>query len=305
MFDLKQLQCFVAVGEELHFGRAAKRLHMTQPPLSRHIQLLEFELQAKLLERTSRVVRLTPAGKSFLQEAVRVLALVQSATLSTQRIARGDAGLIRLAFTAGSSYSFLPKLLTQASESLHDIQVVLTEMVSRQQVEALHSSVIDIGLQRSPQAMQGLDRLCVAREKMVLAIPRNHALARGRLPKLADLAGEPFITFSPIDGHYFYALIDSLFARASITPRYVQQVSQIHSILALVSAGMGIALVPESARALHFGGIVLRQLKSDAVYADLHLVWRTDNDNPALPIFTSLVRRQFAITEKSQGKRSA
>jgi DNA-binding transcriptional LysR family regulator len=299
MFDLKQLQCFIAVGEELHFGRAAKRLHMTQPPLSRQIQLLEFELQARLLERTSRVVRLTPAGKVFLREAVHLLALAQSATLSAQRVAQGDAGVIRLGFTAGSSYSFLPKLLTLTSESLKDVQVVLTEMVSRQQVEALHARAIDIGLQRSPQPADGLERLRVAREKMILAIPRHHPLARGRLPKLADLAGEPFITFSPIDGYYFYQLIDGLFTRASITPRYVQQISQIHSILALVSAGMGIALVPESAQALHFGGIALRQLKDETVYADLHLVWRKDNDNPALPIFTSLARRHLAVIERS------
>jgi DNA-binding transcriptional LysR family regulator len=298
MFDLKQLQCFVAVGQELHFGRAAKRLHMTQPPLSRHIQLLEFELQIQLLVRTSRSVRLTPAGKAFLQEAIRILALVQSSAISAQRIAHGEAGLIRLGFTAGSSYGFLPNLLTRASASLKDINIVLSEMVTTQQVEALQSNAIDAGLQRLPAAQQGLETICVARERMMLAVPRNHRLAKGRLPVLADLRDEPFITFSPRDGHYFFQLIDGLFAGAAISPRYVQQISQIHSILALVSAGMGIAMVPESARMLHFGGSVLRQLKMHAVFADLHLVWRKDNGNPALPVFIDLVRSHFMIGNK-------
>lgn len=304
MFDLKQIRCFVAVGQELHFGRAAERLNMTQPPLSRHIQLLEFELQAKLLERTSRVVRLTPAGKTFLQEATRILALAQSATLNVQRIASGDAGLLRLAFTAGSSYNFLPQLLIQASESLQDVQVELTEMVSRQQVEALNAGLIDVGLQRSSQPQEGLSRLRVVRERMVLAIPRTHTLAHGRLPRLADLVNEPFITFSPVDGLYFYELIDTLFARAAITPRYVQKVSQIHSILALVSADMGIALVPESARALHFDGIALRQFKTDALYADLHLVWSKENQNPILPVFMDIANRHFAVAERPSKQRS-
>ena len=299
MLDLRQMQCFVAVAEELHFGRAARRMHMTQPPLSRHIQLLEHELQLQLLHRTSRSVRLTPAGKAFLQEAVRILAMVQSSAASARRIANGEAGLIRVGFTAGSSYSFLPRLLTRATASMKDVHIALTEMVTRQQLEALESNTIDIGLQRMPTAQEGMESVCVAREKMMLAIPRHHPLAKGRLPALSDLSGEPFITFSPRDGHYFYRLIDELFASASIFPRYVQQVSQIHSILALVSAGLGVAMVPESARLLHFSGSVLRQVKMPPVYADLHLVWKADNDNPALPIFTQMVRKDLALPGKA------
>lgn len=299
MIDLKQMQCFVAVAEELHFGRAARRMHMTQPPLSRHIQLLEHELQIQLLYRTSRSVRLTPAGKAFLQEAVRILAMVQSSSESARRIANGEAGLLRLGFTAGSSYSFLPKLLTRASSSMKDTHIALTEMVTRQQLEALESNTIDIGLQRMPMAQEGLETICVVRERMMLAIPKHHRLAKGRLPSLSDLRGEPFITFSPRDGHYFYQLIDELFASASIFPRYVQQVSQIHSILALVSAGLGVAMVPESAQMLHFSGSVLRHMKMQPVHADLHLVWNKDNDNPALPVFTEMVRTELAVGSRN------
>jgi len=303
MFDLKQLQCFVAVGEELHFGKAARRLNMTQPPLSRHIQLLEHEIKIQLLLRTSRSVRLTAAGKAFLKEAIRILALVESSAASAQRIARGEAGLLRLGFTAGSSYSFLPKLLSATAGSLGDVHIVLAEMVTRQQVEALQSNAIDIGLQRVSTAPDDLQMLLVARERMMVALPRHHRLSKGRLPTLGDLRAEPFITFSPRDGHYFYQLVDGLFSAASIAPRYVQQISQIHSILALVSSGMGVAIVPESARMLHFSGSVLRHLKLPPVYADLHVVWRKDNDNPALPAFIDLVREHFVIGNHSSRRR--
>ena len=295
MFDLKQMRCFVAVGEELHFGRAAKRMNMTQPPLSRQIQLLEFELQLKLLSRTSRSVRLTPAGKSFLRESIRLLALTEAAALNARRIAQGQSGMIRLGFTAGSSYEFLPKLLSRTSTSLKEVEIVLTEMVSKQQIEAIASNSIDVGLHRFSFVPEGFESICVVREKMLLALPRNHRLVKGRLPIGKDLAGEPFITFSPRDGYYFYHLIDSFFASQSIAPNYVQHVSQIHSILALVSTGMGVALVPESARLLRYRGVILRQMRHQPPYAELHLVWNKDCDNPAVPSLVQLARSSFEV----------
>ena len=300
MFDLKQLQCFVAVGEELHFGRAATRMNMTQPPLSRQIQLLEHDLQLQLLSRTSRSVRLTFAGRSFLREAVRILATVEAASAAAKRIARGQSGVLRLGFTAGSSYEFLPKLLSRANTALKDIELVLTEMVSKQQLEALSSNSIDMGLQRMPIAREGVERICVARERMVVAVPRAHRLARGKLPSLEDLAGEPLIMFSPLDGYYFYHLIDALFARMPVPPRYIQHVSQIHSILALVSAGLGMALVPESARLLRYKGVMLRRMRQPLPPAELHLVWNRATDNPAVATVEQIVRQHFAIPEHAR-----
>lgn len=295
MFDLKQLRCFIAVGEELHFGRAAKRVNMTQPPLSRQIQLLEHELQVKLLARTSRSVRLTPAGKAFMQEAVRILGLAESAGLIVKRIASGNSALIRIGFTAGSSYEFLPRLLTKMASSLKDIEFVLTEMVSKQQVEALKTNSIDVGLHRMPTAEKGFESLRVARERMMLAVPLSHRLAKGRLPDQRDLAGEPFITFSPNDGYYFYHLIDSFFTPPAAPPAYVQYVSQTHSILALVSAGVGVAMVPESARLMRYRGLVLRHMKRPPPQAELHLVWNKEAINPAIPAFVQLVRQYFRV----------
>ena len=200
MFDLKQLQCFVAVGEELHFGRAAKRMYMTQPPLSRHIQLLEHELQIQLLVRTNRSVKLTLAGSAFLKEARQLLALAENAASSAQRIAAGKSGLLNLGFTGGSSYSFLPRMLASTNASLNNIDIVLHEMMTRNLVEALHAHAMDISLLRLTSPPNDLEFACVAREPLMLAVPSGHRLATGRMPTLKDIAAEPFITFHPIDG---------------------------------------------------------------------------------------------------------
>lgn len=294
MFDLKQLRCFIAVGEELHFGRAARRINMTQPPLSRQIQLLEHELQVELIARTSRSVKLTPAGKAFMQEAARILGLAESAGIIVKRIANGNGGLVRLGFTAGSSYEFLPKLLTKMAASLKDTELVLTEMVTKQQIEALRTNSIDLGLHRMPTPQEGFETIRVARERMMLAVPLSHRLAKGRLPDLDDLAGEPFITFPPQDGYYFYHLIDSFFTPPT-SPTYVQYVSQIHSILALVSAGIGVAMVPESAQLMRYRGIVLRHMKRSPPRAELHLVWNKGANNPAISAVAQLVRQHFQV----------
>jgi DNA-binding transcriptional LysR family regulator len=294
MFDLRQLQCFVAVGEELHFRRAALRMHMTQPPLSRQIRLLEYEMQVQLFVRTNRSVKLTPAGRAFLSEARRLLALAENAAASAQRIARGDSGLLNLGFTAGSSYSFLPRLLAHTNVYLKNIDIVLHEMMTRDQIEALHAHAIDISVLRRIFEATNIEVACVAREMMMLAVPRGHRFASGRMPTLEDLKGEPFITFSPSDGPYFYELVERLFRNAGVPTQYVQRVGQIHSILALVSAGQGIALVPESARALQFNRVLIRKIKMPPVFAELFLAWAKDNPNPALPPFRRVVLKQFA-----------
>jgi DNA-binding transcriptional LysR family regulator len=261
--------------------------------------MLEQALKIKLLTRTSRTVRLTPAGRAFLPEARRILALTESAAIAARRIAKGESGLIRMGFTAGSSYSFLPRLLALANSSLKGFGVVLNEMVTMQQMEALHTNRIDFGLVRPPIDRRDLGVACVAREPLVLAVPSKHRFATGPAPSMRDLKGEPFITFSPVEGRYFYELIEKMFRKAGISARYVQYISQVHSILALVSAGIGIALVPETAKKLHFEGAVLRELASPPVFAQLFLVWLSENDNPALPAFRDLVLKHFAVPSLS------
>jgi DNA-binding transcriptional LysR family regulator len=282
--DLHQLRCFVAVAEELHFGRAAARLNMTQPPLSRQIQVLEHTLDAPLFDRTSRSVRLTPAGRGFLVEAQRILKLAASAALVANRVAAGKSGLIKVGFTAAAAYTFVPELIAACRAKLPEIELVLREMVTSDQIEALESGQIDVGLVRPPVARPELDAVRVVSEPLLAALPKGHALARKKTLAIRDFDDQPFIMYSPFESRYFYDLLVTQFTTARILPRYVQHLSQIHSVLALVRAGLGLALVPKSAAALQFAGVVLRPVRLRPVRpVELFLVWRRDHGMPALP----------------------
>jgi len=284
MFDLNQLRCFVTVAEELHFGRAAARLNMTQPPLSRQIQVLEHIVEAPLLDRTSRSVRLTPAGRSFLPEARRILKLAESASQVARRIALGKTGSIKIGFTATSAYGFMPDLVAACRTRLPEIDLSLKEMVSGDQMEALVSGQIDIGLLRPPIGRPEFAAMRVVAERLLVAFPQGHALAEGETVVPKQLDGQPFIMYSPYESRYFHDLVVTLFTRADTLPRYVQHLSQIHSILAMVCAGLGLAIVPEAATNLNFRGVDLRPLHvAGPPPVETYLVWRRDDENPLLP----------------------
>ena len=284
MFEFSQLRCFVVLAEELHFGRAAARLHMTQPPLSRQIQLLEHQIGAQLVERSSRNVHLTASGRGFLPEAREILRLAESASLSARRVSRGEAGSINIGFTASSGYRFLPGLILACRERLPDVDLILKEMVTMEQIEALASGRLDLAILRPNAATADFETRCVAREPLVLALPEKHPLATGRLPKLADFDHAPFLTYSPIEARYFHDLVAGTFSRAGVHPDYTQHVAQIHSILALVRADLGAALIPEAATSLRFEGVAFRTVQKirPARPVELYMAWKKDNDNPAL-----------------------
>lgn len=291
MFELSQLRCFVAVAEELHFGRAAVRLNMTQPPLSRQIQILERVLDVVLLERSNRTVKLTPAGESFLAEARRLLKLAESAALLAKRVANGKAGSINIGFTATSAYSYVPELVAACRRELPDVEVSLKEMVSGDQLKRLDSGEIDVGLLRPPIPRNGLSAFRVTAEPLIAAVNAGHSLARSETIAIEDLAAEPFIMYAPYEARYFHDLLVELFSRAGLVPNYVQHLAQIHSILAMVHSGVGVALVPQAAMNLHFSGVVLRPVDLPKQRpAELFFVSREDNDNPLLPIVAALAR---------------
>ncbi|MEH3118143.1 MAG: LysR family transcriptional regulator [Methylorubrum populi] len=292
MFDLGHARSFVAVAEELHFGRAAARLNLTQSPLSRQVQMLERALGVDLLERSTRAVRLTPAGRTFLAEAHRVLAAVDSAEQVTRRTARGESGLVRLGFTAASAYRTLPRLVAHLRARLPGIDLMLEEMVSGEQILALEGNRIDLALLRpSPALAEGaIAAVPLARERLVLAVPRNHALAAGRAPTVRDLHGEPFVTWSPRGGRYFIDLLDALFEASGVRPRVVQRVNQVHAMLALVGAGLGVALVPEGVRGVRVADVALRSIRLPATARpELLLASRKDDPNPCLDAVRSAV----------------
>lgn len=277
MLELNQLRCFMIVAEELHFGRAAVRLHMTQPPLSRQVQLLEQRLGVTLLERTSRVVRLTSAGRSFLADARQILRLAENAALAVQRAARGESGSVTMGFTAASGYGVMPGMIAQCRARVPDVEVNLREMVTSEQIEALAAGTLDLALLRPHASLKAFESLRLIREPLVAALPTTHPLARGRRdPVVSDFEGTPFVMYSPLEARYFHELVATAFATAGVKPDYTQYASQIHTILALVAAGLGAALGPEAATSLHFEGVTFRPVRNlrSMKSVELYVAWK-------------------------------
>ena len=282
MFTLDQARSFIAVAEELHFGRAAVRLNMTQPPLSRQIQKLEREVRVELLERDSRKVVLTAAGSAFLTEARKLVAAAERAPHTARRIAQGSTGILRIGFTAASGFSLLGPLLRGIAEDLPGLDVELQELVTSEQLRALSTGDLDLGLARPPFDTDRFESRLLSAEDLRLAVPAGHPLERlGRPVTSADLRDTPLILHSPTEARYFYDLAVRLMPVDH--HNVIHTVSQVLTMVALVAAGRGVAFVPESARLLRLEGVAYLELADvlpDAV--ELHAIWSRDATNPAL-----------------------
>lgn len=283
MFEISQLRCFVAVAEELHFSRAAERLNMTQPPLSRQIRLLEHHVGVSLLDRNSRGVRLTAAGKAFLPDAARILRAAEEAVVNARRVAKGEQGSLAIGFTSASGYGLLPEVVRRLRERLPGISLTLKEVVSTMQVEALNAGELDLGLMRPHAINAELESMPLVTESLMLAIHEREADAWPLEPTLHCLHGKPFVMYSPHEARPFYQMLSSRFARAGVVPDIVEHVGQIHTMLALVRAGVGAALIADGAARLKFDGIVMRRMETEPV--EMVCTWRRDNDNPVLDVF--------------------
>ncbi|SDF83245.1 DNA-binding transcriptional regulator, LysR family [Blastococcus aurantiacus] len=290
-FTLEQLRGFLAVAEELHFGRAATRLKMTQPPLSRQIQKLERAVGAQLLERDNRRVTLTAAGEVFLGEARRLLSLADTAPELARRVSSGSHGVVRIGFTAASTYGTLGRLLDEVERALPDIGLDLHEMVTREQVAALVNEEIDLGLARPPFDAETFGSRLLHREALLVAVPAGHRLAGlGRDAVADDLAAEPVVMHSPTQARYFYDLVVSMVPAAS--QNAVHTVSQVLTMLWLVAAGRGIAFVPGSAARLPIEGVEFIRLETPVPEpVELHLLWVRESRNPALGRVLDLLER--------------
>ena len=283
MFTFDQLAGFIAVAEELHFGRAAERLNMTQPPLSRQIQKLEKGIGTDLLERDNRKVQLTAAGRAFLDEARRLMALADRAPVTARRIATGRSGLLRIGFTAASGFSILGPLLEEIAEIVPDVDIDLQELVTGEQIQGLLTGGLDLGLARPPFDRDIFDSHLLYREALVLAVPSDHALAGlNRDVTEEDLREEPLIMHSPTKATYFYDLVVRMLPiqHANV----IHTVSQILTMVSLVAARRGVAFVPHSATLLAIKGVdflPLAGMESEQP-VELHAIWNRKIENPAL-----------------------
>lgn len=297
MFELAQLRCFTTVATELNFRRAAERLNMTQPPLSRQIQLLEHHLGVALFTRSTRSVALTAAGRAFFVEAQNLLERAQQAAASAKRFAEGDIGSVTISFVGSAVYEFLPKVIAEARLKQPQVKISLEEMNTYQQHEAMRARRIDLGIVRSPLMEPGFATECLVREPFLLAVPSGHPLASADSVRVSDLDGEPFLMYSHAAYPPFNELLTGMFRSARVAPQYVQWLGSSLTILALVNAGMGLALVPRCAASVVFKGVTFREIDlGEGVQSELHLIWRSDNDNPAFAMLLDAIRGAVAET---------
>jgi DNA-binding transcriptional LysR family regulator len=291
--DLRQLRYFVAVAEERHFGRAASRLAMTQPPLSQQIMALEETLGAALFARTRRSVELTPVGRDLLPEVRRLLTLADSLPALAQSLARGEAGELSLAFVSTADYGLLPQLMRAFTERYPGVRLQLVESTSDIQVEELIAGRVDAGLMIPPVPPRyagQLSYLPLMREPMIVAISDDTARQLGGEVPLAALADLPLVVFPRRLAPAFYDIIMDCYARAGLTPRIGQEAIQMQTIVSLVSAGMGVALVPRSLCNLRRTGVVYRPLRDAEPLVETGLLWRSDDVSPVLGGFVEVAR---------------
>lgn len=288
--ELRHLRYFVAVAEELHFSRAAERLHIAQPPLSQQIQQLEQELGVELFHRrTKRQVQLTDAGRVLLQESYRILAQLEQAIRNTQRTGKGEMGQLVVGFTSSVAYSVLPTILQKFRESFSEVELVLQELTTTQQEQALSDRRIQVGFGHPPFDDR-LSRECVLQESLVLALPEAHPLAMQTEVSVRSLAHESFILFPRHLGLGFYDLIVNFCQQADFIPRVTQEAIQMQTIIGLISAGMGISLVPSSLQNLRRAGVVYRKLKESTPKVETSVVWRREDASSVLREFLKVVR---------------
>lgn len=294
MFELSQLRCFTTVATELNFRRAAERLNMTQPPLTRQIQLLEHQIGAALFTRNTRSVRLTAAGRAFFLEAQNLLAQAEMAAQSARRFAQGDIGSVTISFVGSAVYEFLPKVVAHARERQPNVHIALLEMNTAQQHEALRAGRIDLGIVRSAMQETGVCSERLVREPFVLALPRAHPLANASEVSVQALEAQPFLMYSHDAYAPFNELLTGMFRSAGVAPAYVQWLGSSLTMLALVNAGLGLALVPRCAANVAFRDVVFRDIVlAPWVCSELHLIWREDNDNPAMKLLLEAIRDSF------------
>ncbi|MFM9436636.1 DNA-binding transcriptional LysR family regulator [Janthinobacterium sp. CG_23.3] len=293
--ELRQLRYFVTVAEELHFGRAATRLHMTQPPLSQTIQALEELLGAALFVRSRREVSLSPAGQALLPEARRMLEQSQRLPELVRRAAAGEAGRLSLAFVSSADYSVLPPFLRAYRAAYPQVQIGLREATSDVQLDELLLGRIDAGLLIPPlpeRARVELDYLPVLSEPLILAAPAGLEALKAPGPvALAALPPLALIIFPRAIAPALHDAIVGVFRAAGITPEIGQEAIQMQTIVGLVSAGMGIALVPQSVSNLMRPGVEYRPLADPTPLVETGLAWRRDNRSPVLRGFLELLRK--------------
>lgn len=259
--DQRQLRNLVALGEELNFTRAAARCHISQPPLSRSIAMLEAELGVRLFDRDRHSVQLTEAGHGLLQDARRILSLTEEAAERVRRVARGLRGTLTLGFGGSSVYSHWPQVVRAFTDAVPDVRIVFRPMAMLEQVDALREGTIDLGLIRMPITDELITTEFAYSEPLVVALPTQHPLLAAPAPiTLSALTTSDFVTYEPRRGFNYYADLHALCRLADFKPNIAQEGHSTEAVVGIVACGQGVAILPESAYRLQMRGVDFRAL---------------------------------------------
>lgn len=283
--ELRQLRYFIAVAEELHFRRAAARLHISQPPISQQIRQLEQELGCRLLNRTRRRVELTAAGEAFLRDARALLHELDGAVETARRIDAGQSGRLRISFVGSALLSIVPTAVQRFRAVRPDVEIVLRERSTVDQLRAVSDGLTDVGLIRPPiEAVGRLSAELVLREPTVAALPVGHPLAELRRIPMRRLGAEPLVLFPRSQAPGFHDLLISSLAAAGTHPRVVQYAPEMITIIGLVAAGLGVSLAPASVARLALDGVTYRPV-TGMPRSELVAITREEDGSPVVPVF--------------------
>ena len=272
--ELRHLRYFIAVAEELHFGRAAQHLNISQPPLSQQIQQLEQQIGARLFARTNRSVQLTAAGEQFLSDARQIMQSVTNAADKAARLHRGEEGELRIGFTSSAPF------ITSVSDALYTfrqrypgVHIQMQEINTRQQLAPLNEGRLDLGVMRNTPLPETLAHQLMLREPLCAVVHRAHRLANRATLSITELAGEPFVFFDPQVGTALYAETLTLLERYNVSPNIAQEVGEAMTILGLVATGLGISILPASFRRVRLEDVSWITLSEPDALSEVWLVW--------------------------------
>jgi DNA-binding transcriptional LysR family regulator len=301
--ELRHLRYFLVVAEELHFSRAADRLDIAQPPLSQMIRRLERELGVSLFHRTKRRVSLTDAGIVFQEEAKRTLAQAEHAIQSVRRASRGELGRLVVGFIGSATYSVLPPIVRRFREQYPEVDLALQELSTVQQIRALCDGQLQVGFLRPFAPEPLLKSKVVLQEPLLVALPEHHRLTRQTRIAMRMLANEPFIFFPRALAPELHDQIISLCQRARFSPRVVQEAMQLPTIVSLVAAGIGVAVIPASLRNLGRVGVHYSSIRESTPKAELVVAWRAEQSSALLQSFLRAIAEEGTAVEGAARKR--
>ncbi|MEG4641481.1 LysR family transcriptional regulator [Paracoccus sp. APAP_BH8] len=292
-FNLRTLRYFLVLAEELHFGRAARRLNMSQPPLSQQIRQLEEALEVELFRRSHHSVELTIAGRAFLERVPLVFEQLDKAITHARMVARGQVGRLEIGIISSSLVGVIPAALESFGQHYPEVEWRLHELTPSAQIEALIERRIDVGIFRMPPEHDGLQREMIMREDVMIALPRQHPLAARDRLALAELSDQPFVMFG-LQQSRFADYLYQCCLQAGFTPQIRQQVVEVQSLLSLVGANMGVALLPASMQGLAWANVMFRPIAPEPPQVPLYAISRQGDPSPTLHHFIAIIREKVS-----------